>query len=193
MQHLITPYSRIFEPYVWKDDVFSQDELDRLQSLAQNASIDAHVGSRESGAVVKEVRRSQVNWLAKSSDTAWVFERLAHAGAQLNARFFGFDLTGFGEPLQMTNYDSSEHGMYGWHQDFNAQISRKLTLVVQLSDPSQYEGGNLEVLTGGSPLRVRKQRGLLAAFPAWTLHQVTPVSQGNRQSLVAWISGPDFK
>ena len=83
--------------------------------------------------------------------------------------------------------------MYGWHQDFNSQVSRKLTLVVQLSDPSEYEGGNLEVLTNGSPMRVRKQRGLLAAFPAWTLHQVTPVSQGNRQSLVAWISGPDFK
>ena len=193
MQHMITPYSRGVEPYVWKDDVFSPEELDRLQAMARGAEVDAQVGAGSGGAVVKEIRRSQVSWLSKSQDTAWVFEKLAHAGAQLNARFYGFDLTGFGEALQMTNYDSSEHGMYGWHQDFNAQVSRKLSLVVQLSDPSEYEGGNLEILTGNNPMRVRKQRGLLAAFPAWTVHQVTPVSQGTRQTLVAWISGPDFK
>jgi predicted 2-oxoglutarate/Fe(II)-dependent dioxygenase YbiX len=39
-------------------------------------------------------------------------------------------------------------------------------------------------------LRMRKQRGFVVAFPSWTLHQVTPVTQGNRQSLVAWITGP---
>lgn len=193
MQHLITPYSRGIEPYVWQDDLFSSEELDRLQAMAKGADVNAQVGTAGGGAVVKEIRRSQVSWLSKSQDAAWVFEKLAHAGAHLNARFYGFDLTGFGEALQMTNYNSSEHGMYGWHQDFNSQVSRKLTLVVQLSDPSEYEGGNLELLTSGNPMRVRKQRGFLAAFPAWTLHQVTPVSQGTRQSLVAWISGPDFK
>jgi PKHD-type hydroxylase len=65
--------------------------------------------------------------------------------------------------------------------------------VLQLSDPSQYEGGNLQVMTGGEPTNVSKQRGLIAVFPAYTLHQVTPVTQGTRQSLVAWISGPPFR
>ena len=85
--------------------------------------------------------------------------------------------------------------MYGWHQDYGGKIapSRKLSLVLQLSDPAQYEGGNLQVMTGGEPANVRKQRGLIAAFPAYTLHQVTPVTQGTRQSLVAWISGPPFR
>ena len=85
--------------------------------------------------------------------------------------------------------------MYGWHQDYGGKLSpsRKLSLVLQLADPSQYEGGNLQVMTGGEPTNVRKQRGLITVFPAYTLHQVTPVTQGTRQSLVAWISGPPFR
>ena len=48
-------------------------------------------------------------------------------------------------------------------------------------------------MTNGDVVNVRKQRGLIAVFPSYVLHQVTPVTQGSRQSLVAWISGPAFK
>ena len=66
-------------------------------------------------------------------------------------------------------------------------------MVVQLTDPSEYEGGNLQLMTYGQPINVRKERGLLVAFPSWQVHQVTPVTPGSRQSLVMWISGPAFK
>ena len=66
-------------------------------------------------------------------------------------------------------------------------------MVLQLTDTANYEGGNLQIRVGGDPQTVRKQRGLIAVFPSYVLHQVTPVTQGNRQSLVAWISGPPFK
>jgi PKHD-type hydroxylase len=131
--------------------------------------------------------------LQKTQDSAWVFEKLAHVAASLNAQYYQFDLTGFGEALQLTNYNQAENGMYGWHQDYGGLISRKLSLVVQLADPSEYEGGNLQVMTSGQPQTVRKQRGLIAVFPSYVLHQVTPVTQGSRQSLVAWVSGPAFR
>ena len=84
--------------------------------------------------------------------------------------------------------------MYGWHVDGGGGgPSRKLSLVLQLTDPSQYEGGNLEIMTSSNPEQVRKQRGIIAAFPSYVMHQVTPVTKGSRQSLVAWISGPRFK
>jgi PKHD-type hydroxylase len=134
-----------------------------------------------------------VSWLDNNPDTNWLFEKLGQAVSQLNSDYFRFDLTGFGENLQLTNYDQSENGMYGWHQDYGSKVSRKLSLSVQLTDPSEYEGGNLQIMTTGAPVNVRKQRGLIVAFPSYVLHQVTPVTQGSRQSLVAWISGPAFK
>ena len=193
MQHLLTPYAVPTEPFVWWEGAFTEQELDWLQEQAKNAKQQAQVGGNPSGDELNNIRRSQVSWVNKTPETAWVFEKLAHAASMLNAEYYRLDLTGFGEPLQLTNYNQSEHGMYGWHQDYNTTASRKLSLVLQLTDPAQYEGGNLQVMTGGEPKNVRKQRGLIAVFPAYTLHQVTPVTKGTRQSLVAWISGAPFR
>lgn len=195
MQHLLTPYAMPIEPWVWWEGAFTDQELDWLQERAMRAEERATVGGNPTGDDLARIRRSQVSWMNKTQDTAWVFEKLAHVASSLNAQYFRFDLTGFGEALQLTNYDQSENGMYGWHQDYGGKlnISRKLSLVLQLTDPAQYEGGNLQVMTGGEPQTVRKQRGLIAAFPSYVLHQVTPVTQGSRQSLVAWVSGPAFK
>lgn len=195
MQHMLTPYAAPIEPFTWWDNVFTDQELNWLQEQAIRADQQAQIGGNPHGDDLTKVRRSKVSWLSKTQDTAWLFEKLAHAASSLNAEFYGFDLTGFGEPLQLTNYDQSDNGMYGWHQDYAGRvaISRKLSLVLQLTDPSQYEGGNLQVLTSGEPITVQKRRGLITAFPSYQLHQVTPVTQGSRQSLVAWISGPAFR
>ena len=193
MQYLLTPHTLAVEPWAWWEGAFTEQELNWLQDKAKRAENDAQVGGGGGGAVNSNIRRSQISWLSNSADTSWVFEKLADVAARINAKHFRFELTGFGEPLQLTNYDQSENGMYGWHQDYGGGVSRKLSMAVQLADPSEYEGGNLQVMTATEPTNIRKQRGLIAVFPSYIVHQVTPVTQGSRQSLVAWVSGPAFK
>ncbi len=196
MQHFITPTSNQETGLCWWDDAFTEKELDILQGLVLKQKDRANVGN---GNIpedeLEKVRRSKVGWLPKNEEVTWVYEKLSYVVSQLNARFYQFDLTGFGEPLQLTNYNSEEQGMYRWHQDFgsSASTSRKLSLVLQLSHPSDYEGGNLQILTCGEPTTVNKKRGHIAVFPSWTLHQVTPVTKGTRQTIVTWISGPQFR
>jgi PKHD-type hydroxylase len=197
MQYILTPYSEAHEPFAWWEGAFREDQLNWLQQQARNVQMKAQVGGGGVGVNDPGIRRSGLHWLPNTPDTQWVFETLAHVVSSLNAQFFGFNLTGFGEHIQLTNYDESENGMYGWHVDMGPHTNapcRKLSLVMQLSDPVEYEGGVLELQPSGKDIiKMRKQRGLIVAFPSWTLHQVTPVTQGNRQSLVAWISGPPFK
>lgn len=197
MQHMLTPHSENQEAYAWWDNGFTNDQLNWLQQQARNVKEKAAVGNGTNGSIDTGIRRSGLNWMPNTQETQWVFEKLGHIVSSLNAQFFRFDLTGFGEPIQLTNYDSSEQGMYGWHVDMGSDTqspSRKLSLVLQLSDPVEYEGGVLELQPHGKDVvRMRKQRGLVVVFPSWTLHQVTPVTQGSRQSLVAWITGPAFK
>lgn len=194
MQHLLTPHPRKIEPFAWWEGAFTEQELDWLQNKAKEADKSAKIGRGNGEEVDDNIRRSELNWLQKNSECAWVFEKLAHVASSLNADYFGFELTGFGEPLQLTNYHEARQGTYLWHQDFGSSgISRKLSMVLQLSDPSEYEGGELQILTRKEPTTMQKKRGLIVAFPAWTLHQVTPVIKGTRQTLVAWISGPSFK
>jgi PKHD-type hydroxylase len=195
MQHLLTPYAMPVEPFLWWEGAFSEQELNWLQEQAAKADRQAQVGGNLDAEKLSKIRRSQLSWMDKTHDTAWVFDKLGHVASVLNAEFYRFDLSGFGGPLQLTNYDHSEKGMYGWHQDYGGKLSpsRKLSMVLQLTDPSQYEGGSLQILTSGEPQNVKKQRGLIAMFPSYVLHQVTPVTSGSRQSLVAWVSGPAFK
>lgn len=192
---MITPYSRSFEPWCFWENAFTNQELDWLKEKAIKSNTRAKVGGNLESDELLKIRRSNISWLQCNDETEWIFHKLSHIVSSLNSQFYGFNLTGFGEPLQLTNYDESENGMYGWHQDYggNHSISRKLSLVLQLTDPSEFEGGNLQVLTTGQPQNISKQRGLVVCFPSYQLHQVTPVTRGSRQSLVAWISGPAFK
>ena len=197
MQYVLTPHSEAQESFAWWDNGFTNDELNWLQQQAKNVKEKAGVGFVDSGSIDTRIRRSGLNWMPNTQDTQWVFQKLGHIVSSLNAQFFRFDLTGFGEHIQLTNYDSSEQGMYGWHIDMGPDTKspcRKLSLVLQLSDPVDYEGGVLELQPHGKDvIKMRKQRGLVVVFPSWTLHQVTPVTQGSRQSLVAWLTGPAFK
>jgi len=193
MQYVMTPATHTTESLVWWDGAFTEQELDWLQQKAQAANHKAYVGTGDVGVVDKSIRRSNLDWLHNTPETVWVFRRLSHVASKLNAQFFNFDLIGFGEPLQLTHYDQSENGMYGWHQDYGAEVSRKLSLTVQLTHPSDYEGGDFEIFEIPQPRKAQRKRGLVLAFPSFTVHQVTPVTQGSRQSLVAWISGAPFK
>lgn len=195
MQYLMTPYSEAVEPWVWWEGGFTDQELDWLQSKAIDSDERAQVNGAPQEDQLSNIRRSKVSWLTHNNENDWVFKKLAHIASSLNSQYYRFDLTGFGEPLQLTNYDQSEQGMYGWHLDGGGKrtVCRKLSLVLQLTDPMQYEGGELQVMTSGVPQTVRKQRGLVAAFPSYMLHQVTPVTNGSRQSLVTWVSGPAFR
>jgi len=76
---------------------------------------------------------------------------------------------------------------------------RKLSVTIQLNDPSEYDGGNLQFDLG--PHRedryytcdeIRTQ-GSVIVFPSHVFHQVTPVTRGVRYSLVAWNLGAPFK
>ena len=195
MQYIVTPYAEKIEPWVWWEGAFTEQELNYLQDKALKAQEAGQVGGTDDQEKLSQIRRSAVSWVENTTDTEWIYRKLSHVVSSLNSQFYRFDLTGFGERLQLTNYRQDNQGMYGWHQDYGGdrQASRKFSLVLQLTDPADYEGGNLQIMVGREPQTVRKQRGLIAAFPSYTVHQVTPVVSGSRQSLVAWVTGPAFK
>ena len=77
--------------------------------------------------------------------------------------------------------------------NLNDQRQRKLTSVLQLDGPEDYEGGTLELLPCGSIREIEKKKGYMVTFPSFVLHRVTPVESGIRRTLVAWFTGPDWR
>lgn len=194
IKYPIQNYSIKSPPYAWWENCFTDNELDLLQKYASDAEQNALIaGPGDSPISAEKHRRSNISWLDCTEDNKWVYSKLSHVIGKLNAQFYNYDLDGFGEKIQMTNYEESRQGTYDWHIDSGTGLTRKISLVVQLSRPEEYEGGNLEIMTGSKPTQMEKSRGSITVFPSSTLHRVTPVIKGSRQSLVAWITGPDFR
>lgn len=184
-------------PYVTWENGFTEEELDRIIKAGEAQTLQkAVIGGRDSNSDYSELRESSVAWLPYSQENSWLFDRMAWIARQLNGQFYKFDLYGFCEDMQFTVYRGELEGHYTWHVDAgtnNGMPPRKFSLVLQLSNPEDFEGGDLQVFTSSEPATITKKRGLIAAFPSYVLHRVTPVTSGVRKTLVIWTCGPAFK
>lgn len=182
--------------FAFKDEVFTPDECQAIIALGDK--YEWRRAKTLGGEENDPRRRSDVAWLPWGSpEESWIFERLSHWVVSLNAQFFGFDLNAFGEAFQITRYDAAERGYYSWHQDFGPGIMsvRKLSFVVQLTDPNAYTGGDLEVFMAKieKNVAIPRAQGAMVVFPAYEPHRVVPMKSGIRHSLVGWVSGTPFR
>ncbi len=166
----------------------------------------------------KEKRDSKNAWIPT---THWVAGFIWHYVMKANRENFLYDLTHMdGEAIQYTKYEEGQ--FYAWHQDGgleqyhkpetvisyekhkdesirnflnkNTEYVRKLSFVLQLSDPDDYEGGNLELVDeSGLNYIAPRRRGTMILFDSRTKHRVNPVTKGCRRSLVGWTVGPRWK
>ena len=163
----------------------------------------------------KEKRNSQNAWVPSQH---WLGGFLWHYIERANRENFLYNLRCIdGESMQYTRYGEGQ--FYGWHNDAglagqykpvsfgnrsegiaqdylneNVEMVRKLSFVLQLSDPDAYEGGNLQLLDeAGKSYFAPRKRGTVVLFDSRTMHRVTKVKSGLRKSIVGWTVGPRWK
>jgi PKHD-type hydroxylase len=151
-------------------------------------------GALSGGVELSSYRRSHVSWVKREQGFQWLYERIAALAQGFNSRFFGLELSGIEQALQVARYDAARQGGYDWHTDFGtAEQTRKLSISIQLSHGAAYAGGDLELDVSTEVTKAGRERGLAIAFPSFVRHRVAPVTAGVRYSLVAWVHGPRFR
>jgi len=162
-------------------------------------------------ALNRDKRNSKNAWVPT---THWTAGLVWHYVERANRENFLYDIRNIdGESMQLTQYGIGE--FYGWHNDAgisgqykpvsvgnhhegraqdylneNLELVRKLSFVVQLSDPDDYEGGNLQLLAeDGKSYFAPRKRGTVIVFDSRTQHRVLKVTKGVRKSLVGWVVG----
>ena len=174
--------------------------------------------SRLDGNTVNKDKRNSYNaWIPTNH---WVGGFLWHYVQRANRENFLYDLRCIdAESMQYTSYAEGQY--YHWHndsglashykpisngdrketdkqqQDFmneNTELVRKLSFTLQLSDPDDYEGGNVQLLDErGENYIAPRQRGCIILFDSRTQHRVLKVTKGTRKSIVGWVVGPRWK
>ena len=76
----------------------------------------------------------------------------------------------------------------------SCELVRKLSFTLQLSDPDEYEGGNVQLIDdSGKSYIAPRQRGTIILFDSRTQHRVIKVKKGVRKSIVGWVLGPRWR
>jgi len=182
----------------YADGIFTDAELDKIIELGEGgapAVTELHTARAGQGNIDTDTRDCSVAFFNSYSENAtWIYQRLTATILDINARFLNYDLSRI-ESLQFTRYESGNKEFYGKHIDalYRAFALRKLSFSVMLSDPADYEGGDLLLHYGKTPVMASNARGKIIFFPSYLLHEVTPVTKGTRYSLVGWVTGPPFR
>ena len=149
-------------------------------------------------------RKSDLVWL----NDAWIYKEVIPyvKKANINAGWnFEWDES---EHFQFTKYKLNQ--FYDWHCDSFHKINekgkiRKLSVTCQLSDQTEYKGGELEFDFRNYDPHMRDElhhvqqaqnvltKGSIIIFPSFVWHRVKPVTKGTRYSLVLWNLGKPYK
>ena len=153
------------------------------------------------------IRKCKIAWI----DDKWIYDIInpfIHSANKQAGWNFQWD---WNESSQFTIYEKGHY--YGWHTDqFNKPLAnkgknfinktRKLSLTLQLTDKTKYEGGDFQFrwidnqkkdLLNVITVDDAKDIGTIIIFPSFIYHQVLPITKGKRESLVNWSVGLPFK
>jgi PKHD-type hydroxylase len=143
------------------------------------------------GVVDKKVRNVSHSWLPYDK-FEWLYILIEEEIKDINWLNYKYVLNSMEQIDYLEYHAGDEAGKYEAHLDGSINSNRKLSFSVLLSDPSEYDGGDLLIYEGKAPVVVPKRQGMITFFPSNILHEVTPVTRGVRRSIVSWIHGPVF-
>ena len=194
----MNPTEPIWKSYIIEttEPIFTPQQcqmvIDKGMSLKKETAA-VGMSNPEGSGVNTEKRITTVSWIP-FKDMPEMYRNIEATMLKANNNHFGFDGMKITEAAQFTHY--LEGGFYDWHMDNdvhgkNQSPVRKISMTLLLSDPSTFEGGELEITSKGKIAKLKQGQAIF--FASWLQHRVKPVTQGERKSLVMWFGGPSFK
>lgn len=147
------------------------------------------VGSETFDPTIRKVLATKI----EKSD--WVTSIFHYYGFDANFENFNYKITTVSNP-QFLKYEPEM--FYKVHSDVSKNKNtesffRKLTVVLSLSDPLDYTGGEFVVYDGDlTKIKLNQKKGTINVFPSYLTHKVNPIKTGVRYSIVSWILGEPF-
>ena len=178
----------------WKWDGALSKEFCRsaLEQIDWATSKTAALAANSTQVVDSDRRRTDVIWQDPMQPLGCIAK--TYIDAANHHAGWGYTLSSQ-ENTQVGRYKSADNGHYDWHIDTDPpqnEVQRKLSISILLSDPSDFEGGELQFKNMEDHKLLTKQ-GSIVVFPSFIEHRVAPVTKGVRYSAVTWASGPSFR
>lgn len=193
-----TPQSNWNTFYYWKN-VFDDNMIRNLTDMvyANYKFEKGKTGTKELGNETDSysTNNRDIAYINPQPHSKWLYDLLFPLALEANEKVFHFDIDIVTDSIHYVIYPE-DGGHLDWHMDVGAfgVNKRKLAMTVQLSDSSDYEGGDFQIWMGGEDyLTVPREKGDVIVFPSFCMHRVTPITRGERRCLVFWTGGRPFR
>ena len=194
----MNPTEPIWKSYIVEttEPIFSPKQcqmvIDKGMSLKSEPA-KVGMGKSPDGGYTPNKRITTISWIP-FKEMPEMYRDIEATMLKANNNHFGFEGMRLTEPGQFTHYPVG--GFYDWHMDNDVLGKhqppvRKISMTLLLSDPSTFEGGELEFMSKGKTAKLKQGQAIF--FASWLRHRVKPVTKGERKSLVMWFGGPSFK
>lgn len=122
------------------------------------------------------------------------FSNIRDVTKNANDSIFDFSLIGIIDQDYPQVFKYAENDFYNMHIELNPMApSRKITFIINLTDPSEYEGGNINFLNVDADADMLKEQGACLVFPSFMPFSIDPVTKGNKSILIGHVHGAIFK
>ena len=165
-------------------NAFNSEELSSLiESLSAETLVEGKLGF--DGVVNSSVRSARVYYINRIKYD-WLYGKINNLCNMVNANY-NREFSEL-EDLQYIVYESSGD-FYAPHTDSSNTNNRVLSFSMQLSDPTDYIGGTLDIQDEDLVKTSDSTKGSITFFNSDMLHEVTPVTSGTRKVIVGWMHG----
>lgn len=163
------------------DNLLTQSLVDYIFSLTSSEKLESSkVGER-----IDKRQKIRRDFALSSQDCAPLDTYLLQSISSTVIKEFGIKLQ-YRERWKVGFYEGSARGHYNPHTDIQGNMDhRQLSFVIAMSDPAEYEGGELEFPEFDKILKPEKGTALI--FPSKFLHGVRPVTAGERYTLLSFM------
>lgn len=176
-------------------------------------NVNPEPGRLDVSTINEDERSVNVRWCQQDD---WIGPFIYQYIRQANEHLFQYDITGiYYNNVHHLQYEEGQ--FHGWHIDTDGfdsvayepphsrslvnqykEYVRKLAFIIQLSDPEDYTGGEIEIEINSSKPKldigtVDKKRGTIVVFDPRSRHRVNAVTSGVRNALIGWVLGPRWK
>lgn len=171
-------------------EVLTPDQLGRARDILARAPWgDGRTTAGEQSAQAKNNQQ-----LPEACEETRLLQAMVLAGLERQPTFFSAVLPKHISPPLVNRYGGAANS-FGNHvdsavrylSDGAGRVRTDISCTVFLSDPEDYDGGELVIADPAGERRVKLAAGDMVIYPGTSVHRVEPVTRGHRVACFFWI------
>lgn len=171
-----------------KSELFSKDQC---EAVLKNCIEELWLPSKVVGSV--DLHKSSRQKL-RGNVEGFPFMEIRDVTKNANDSIYDFNLLGIIDQDYPQVFKYNEKDYYNWHIEITPVApSRKLTFVINLTDTSEYEGGEIEFLNIDTTNANINEQGSCLIFPSFVPYKINPVTKGTAHFIIGHVHGALFR